>query len=336
MIRISFGIIALNAQPFLEYNLHALAPYAHQLLVVEGATVAAKSLAKEDGHSQDGTLEMLMHLKESGGLRERLQVITAQNEGNQSGFWTEKDQMSQAYAKKATGDWLWQVDSDEFYKETDIKTVLSLLENDPRITAVSFPYYEFFGGFDYIITGKWHLVEYPRVHRLFRWREGYTYLSHRPATVVDKNRTDLRTKKWISTPMNGTKPIFMYHYSYVFPKQAKQKVDYYSNVSWTDAFQGNQRWMEESYLKLKTPLFLGEKGAPIFQWLERYRGSHPEAIVQLRKDLKHGILKEPLRQTFDIEKLLNSPMYWLATRILHTVLPPYWRLRRWLKALSTT
>jgi hypothetical protein len=51
MIYISFGIIALNAQPLLEYNLRALYPFAHQLLVVEGATEAARSLATEDGHS---------------------------------------------------------------------------------------------------------------------------------------------------------------------------------------------------------------------------------------------------------------------------------------------
>ncbi len=331
MIRISFGIIALNAQPFLEYNLRALAPYAHQLLVVEGATLAAKSLATKDGHSLDGTLEMLMRLKRGAEMQEHLHVISAIEEGNQSGFWSEKDQMSQAYAKRATGDWLWQIDSDEFYKEADIKAVISLLEGDPEVTAVSFPYYEFFGGFDYLITGKWHLVEYPRVHRLFRWRKGHNYLSHRPATVVDENQVDLRTKKWISTPLNGTQPIFMYHYSYVFPKQAKQKVGYYSNVNWTNAFQENQRWMEDSYFGLKHPLFLGERGVPIFQWVERFRGSHPEAIEQLRKDIQHGVINEPIRQTLDIEKLLSSPVYWLVTRILHALLPPYWRLRSRLK-----
>jgi hypothetical protein len=37
MTHIIFGIILLNAQPFLEYNLHALYPFCHQIIVVEGA-----------------------------------------------------------------------------------------------------------------------------------------------------------------------------------------------------------------------------------------------------------------------------------------------------------
>lgn len=331
MIRISFGIIALNALPFLEYNLRALYPFAYQLLVVEGATQAAKSVATGDGHSLDGTLESLRRFLETQDPEHKLQVITAQDEGYPSGFWPEKDYMSRAYAKRATGDWLWQVDADEFYKREDMQEVISMLEDDPSISAVSFPYREFFGGFDYVITGKWHLVEYPRVHRLFRWQSNYAYVSHRPTTVVDEKGRDLRTMNWLSAPKRGNRPIFMFHYSYVFPKQARQKVGYYSNVTWTEAFRENQRWMDESYLGLKSPLFLGEKGKPIFQWLERYRGHQPEVIKQLRADIEHGKIREPLRPTEDIEKLLKSPVYWFATRLLRVVMSPFWKARRWLK-----
>jgi len=331
MPRVSFGIIALNAQPLLEYNLRALYPLAHQLLVVEGATQAAKSLATADGHSLDGTLEMLKQIQETEDLENKLQIISAKDEGYQTGFWPEKDQMSRAYAKRATGDWLWQVDGDEFYKKKDMEAIISLLEKDPSITAVSFPYREFFGGFDYVITGKWHLVEQPRFHRLFRWRAGFEYLSHRPPTVVDEYGVDLRSQRWISTPMNGNTDITLYHYSYVLPKQAKQKVGYYSNVTWTKAFQENEQWFQDSYLGLKRPYFLGERGGLIFQWLERYEGNHPEAIERLREDLSHGVVQEPLRLTEDLEKLLSSPAYWLLTRILRIVMIPYWRVRRWLK-----
>lgn len=328
---ISFGLIALNAQPFLDYNLRALYPFAHQLLVVEGATEAAKSLATDEGHSIDGTWERLIQFRETEDPKNKLHIITARDEGYLDGFWPEKDQMSRAYAKRATGDWLWQVDGDEFYKKEDIGAIVTMLANDPNISAVSFPYYEFFGGFDYLITGKWHMVEYPRVHRLFRWGKGYTYSLHRPATVVDQNQKDLREKKWISSPKNGSRPIYMYHYSYVFPKQARQKVGYYSNVSWTETFRQNQKWLEDSYLGLKAPLFLGERGGLIFQWLERYRGSHPEAIDQLQADVANGAVQEPLRPTEDIERILKSPGYRLVTRLLHLFMPLFWRTRRWLK-----
>jgi hypothetical protein len=328
MIRISFGIIALNAQPFLEYNLRALYPFAHQLLVVEGATEAARSLATPDGHSTDETLKMLKDFRVTQDPEHKLSVITAQDEGFQNGFWPEKDQMSKAYAKRATGNWLWQVDSDEFYKRDDLQAVCQLLERNPQINAVSFPYFEFFGGFDYVITGKWHLIEHSRFHRLFRWGSGYTYTKHRPPTVVDESGTNLRKKNWLKTPRNGNKKIQLFHYSYVFPKQALQKVGYYSNVSWTDAFRKNQNWFEESYLALKRPLFLGERGKWIFQWLERFRGKHPLIIDQLRNDMDRGHVSEQVRPTADLENLVNSPLYWLITRMLRLVMPVYWRLRR--------
>jgi hypothetical protein len=212
-----------------------------------------------------------------------------------------------------------------------MSSVISMLEQDPTITAISFPYHEFFGGFDYVVTGKWHLVEYPKVHRVFSWQKGYTYLSHRPATVIDEHEINLRTVNWISSPMNGKNPIFMYHYSYVFPKQARQKVGYYSHVSWTEAFRGNQRWLDESYFGLRHPFFLGEKGKPILQWLERFRGEHPRSVQQLRNDLANGKLKEPTRPSEDIEKLLSSPRYWLATRILRILMPAFWKIRRYFR-----
>lgn len=331
--RISFGIIALNAQPFLEYNLRALYPFAYQLLVVEGATEAARSLATEKGHSQDETLDMLLQFREKEDPERKLQIITAKDRGFSSGLWPEKEDMSRAYSDRVDGDWLWQVDSDEFYKMRDMQAVISILEDDPGITAVSFPYYEFFGGFGYVITGKWQLVEYPIIHRLFRWQPNYRYVAHRPATVVNEAGEDLRNIHWVRAPKNGNFPIFLYHYSYVFPKQAMQKVGYYSNVLWTEAFRQNQQWLEGSYLRLKAPLFLSERGRPILQWLERYRGGHPEAIQQLQEDIHRGVVREPLRHTADIEELLRSPGYWLATRILHVIMPWFWRARRRLKVI---
>src|SRR3990172_1499011 len=50
MPRISFGIIALNAQPFLEYNLRAIYPFAHEIIVVEGAVRTAAAPAPALAH----------------------------------------------------------------------------------------------------------------------------------------------------------------------------------------------------------------------------------------------------------------------------------------------
>lgn len=160
---------------------------------------------------------------------------------------------------------------------------------------------------------KYHFTGF---HRLFRWRPGYRYIQHRPPTVVDEKGRDLRAIKWISDRQMKQAGIYLYHYSYVLPKQAHQKVGYYTNVPWTSVFRNNERWLKETYFKLKNPYFIREEGRFMPQWLERYHGPHPGEIIKLQQDIRMGHLQEPLRPTEDIERLLNSPWYALGRRVL--------------------
>ncbi len=326
MAKITFGILALNAQPLLEYNLRALYPFAHEIIVVEGATRPAATLAGTDGHSSDDTLKMLELFKKTSDLENKLHLVSAADEGHSDGLWPEKDEMSQAFAKRAGGDWLWQIDSDEFYRAEDIEKVIRLLDEQPDISGISFPFYEFWGGFDYFTTGTWYLYEFTEVRRLFRWRRGYSYSSHRPPTVLDRDGHNLDLSRWVSGRQMRVQGIFMYHYSYVFPKQAQQKVGYYSNVDWTDVFRENSRWLDNSYVQLKHPMFLGDRG-PELQWLERFKGEHPKAIQQLQRDLSSGKMNEPLRLTEDIERLLASPIYYFERMLARIFLVIFWPLR---------
>lgn len=43
--RVTFGMIVLNGQPFISYNLRALYPFAYQIIVVEGASPKASGAA---------------------------------------------------------------------------------------------------------------------------------------------------------------------------------------------------------------------------------------------------------------------------------------------------
>ena len=295
--------------------------------------MAARPLATADGHSIDGTVEMLARFKAENDPDNKLVLVSAEDEGKPNGFWDEKDEMSQAYARRATGDWLWQVDYDEFYLEEDMRRILELLESEPDITAVSFPYRQFWGGFDYVETGKWFIYDHPCFHRLVRWRPGYQYIKHRPPTVVDEKGRDLRALKWISHEQLRRSGIYLHHYSYVLPKQARQKVGYYANVAWTDAFRNNERWLQESYLELRDPYFIGEGGRSMPQWLERYRGLHPPQIVKLRHDLTTGKLEERSRPTDDIEKLLDSATYTLGRWFLRRYIFLSWHSKRFFKVL---
>src|ERR1019366_9657002 len=111
--KITFGIIVLNGEPFTRYCLRTVYPFAHEIIVVEGGHEDTRAVANADGHSLDETLETLRRFREEEDPCNKVTVIT------RPGFWPKKDELgrcrtpqSRAYAERATGDYLWQVDID--------------------------------------------------------------------------------------------------------------------------------------------------------------------------------------------------------------------------------
>src|SRR5665648_776269 len=152
--RVTFGIIVLNGEPFTRYCLRALYPFAHEIIVVEGAHEDTHAVATADGHSIDGTLEALRRFCVEEDREQKVTVVT------KDGFWPKKDELgrcrtaqSRAYAERATGDYLWQVDIDEFYLADAMRRVLEMLVCDPEISAVSFRQRSFWGSPDIEVQG---------------------------------------------------------------------------------------------------------------------------------------------------------------------------------------
>ena len=113
--RISFGIIVLNGEPFTRYNLRNIYKFAYEIVIAEGASLKAAHMSTSDGHSIDKTLEIIREFQDNEDPENKIKIVTAEDEGYPNGFWPgEKDQQSQAYAKRCTGDFLWQLDIDEF------------------------------------------------------------------------------------------------------------------------------------------------------------------------------------------------------------------------------
>ena len=245
--RITFGIIVLNGEPFLRYTLRALYAHAHEIIVVEGAAPGAKAVATADGHSLDGTLAALRDFKANEDPDGKLIIVT------RDGFWTEKDEMSRAYAERATGDYLWQVDVDEFYQPADIEAVRAILRSDPSIAAVSFNTITFWGAPSYRVE-SWYLRRGDgQFHRLFKWGAGYRYVTHRPPTVLDDRGRDLRRLNWLSGADLAARGVNLYHYSLLLPKQVREKCAYYSEAEWAKR-RDALTWMEEAYFSLRRPL----------------------------------------------------------------------------------
>lgn len=299
--RITFGIIVLNGEPFIRYTLRALYPYAHEIIIVEGATYGAKNIATSDGHSRDTTLDTLRQFKAEEDPDNKLIIIT------QDGFWSEKDEMSQAYAARATGNYLWQVDVDEFYQPEDIEAVLTMLQEKPSITAVSFKTITFWGAPDYVVDG-WYLRRGAEVyHRLFKWDDGYTYVTHRPPTVHNVDGQDMRDIHWVTADDMEQHGIRMVHYSLLLPKQVIEKCDYYSHAEWAKR-QGALDWANNAYLSLNRPYHVHNiEEYP--SWLTRYTGTHPPQVLAMWQTLIQDNSGFEIRQTDDVEALLNSINY---------------------------
>ena len=308
--RVTFGIIVLNGQPFTKYCLRSLYPHAHEIIVVEGASPGGAGIADPEGHSSDGTLAALRQFKAEEDVDDKVTIVTAEDEGHGDGFWPgEKDEQSRAYSVRATGEYLWQVDIDEFYRDSDMETVLRLLRQDRSITAVSFKMLTFWGDLSYLVDG-WYLRRgADNYHRLFRWGAGYRYTGHRPPTVKDDRGRDTRRLNWLDAATTSRLGVRLFHYSLLFPKQVREKGEYYQHAahSRTEA-AGWDAWMQRSFLTLKNPYRVHNLWRHP-SWLARYTGDHPEQARLMMSDIRSGRFSVALRPTVDVERLLCSWWY---------------------------
>lgn len=313
--RITFGIIVLNGEPFTRYCLRSIYPYAYEIIVVEGGHEDSKSVCTSDGHSIDGTLETLYKFKKEEDPEDKLIIVT------RNGFWPKKDELgndrtpqSRAYAERAKGDYLWQIDIDEFYKDEDIVKVIEMITKDPEITVISFPVINFWGDINYTVD-SWELRRgLMYVQRIFKWSPNYYYLTHEPPTVVDENKVDLRTKKWITAKKMRRMGIYMYHYSLLFPWQVEQKVKIYRYEK-PESCSELIEWAEKNFFRIENP-FRVHNIYTSPSWLGRFKGDHPAQVKYMMHDIKEGLLDVKLRKTDDIEELLNSVTYRFRSYLL--------------------
>jgi glycosyltransferase involved in cell wall biosynthesis len=310
--RISFGIIVLNGEPFTKYCLRQLYPQAYEIIVVEGGSDKAAGFAPQ-GRSTDGTLEALREFKDQEDPENKLQIVTRE------GFWPEKDEQSQAYAQRATGDYLWQVDIDEFYRHADIDKVRAFLAADPQIDAVSFKQYAFWGSPGIVADGFNLRSDRSEIfHRLFKWGKNYRYQTHRPPTVVDGQGVDLRQMRWITGEEMAKKGVFLFHYSLLFPIQVRNKCRYYAtptSVTFRAYAPGILDWAENAYFHIRRP-FRVHNVYRHLSWLRRIDITHPEEADHIWQDALSGKIKVELRDNRDAEALINNRYYQWMTRVL--------------------
>lgn len=313
--RITFGMIVLNGQPLLLYNLRSVYPFASQIVVIEGASPKAAHASTSDGHSIDGTLEARPAFKANEDPRNIVTIVTAEDEGHPDGFWPgDKDEQSSAYSLRATGDWLWQLDVDEFYRHDDMRRVCDYLRTHPQTTCVSFSIHQYWGGFDFLVDGGLFLSHnyagepWGAARRIFRWGPGSKYTTHRPPTVTT-SAGEVITERVLNITKKLRPHCYLFHYSMIFRHQFMQKGRYYDNHNWK-----HEDDVETRYRRLYATI----DGRDVFSiythmgthnWLLRNRFEHPYEISRLQEDLKTDPLNYELRSTSDIEAIVSSHLY---------------------------
>jgi glycosyltransferase involved in cell wall biosynthesis len=262
-MKISAFTIVFNAESTLPHNMltlcvESMLPYVDEYFLVEGATRASgghyfdgntKSFTK-DGRSNDGTTEVLRDLE---AKYRKVKVIIGE------GFWPGKTAMCNAASSLASGDYLWQIDSDEFYHQSDMEKIIHLLETKSP-DEVDFYANHFTGGFNQVIdftNGSTWGNDIPW-RRIFKNTPGQSrWRSHEPPVYVNNG---VPTCNGYVMDRNATRDmgIFLYHYSYVVKSQFEFKEKFYGNSEYAEAWKRYEATGIMDIFGIRPKLFTGE------------------------------------------------------------------------------
>lgn len=262
-MKITVGVILFNAasgmpKGMLEQWLKQAYQIGDQILVTEGATKAKNhyfdgdtSSMTEDGHSNDGTMEILQDFPDP---EDKITVFQTDD------FWDGKTTMTNAWSNDVEGDYLWLSSADEFYLEEDVEKILKLLK-DEEPDQVDFFADHFWGDYnncvDEKMDGSWG-NDIPW-ERIFKHKDGSKWSSHEPPRYQHPDGKETVDKKLIDKYRTLELGIKMKHYGFVSEEQIDFKGRFYVNSDYYSAWSS---WQEDHSCKIiggsTTSPYLGE------------------------------------------------------------------------------
>lgn len=290
-IKIAFGMIVFEGDYVLESCLESVYPYASQILISEGPVKFWQERGRTT--SEDDTNKILKNFPDP---ENKITVVHGQ--------FSEKDDQCNAYMAHLNDDidYVWNLDSDEVYKKSDIEKIIDILEKE-KYSSVSVRSASFFGGFDRIMGAFEEQKD--NFRRIFRVSPGAVWLTHRPPTIKHPaDYTGPVNKHLDSEELYFKYGVQMYHYSYTFPLQVKNKLEYYK------AKVSKDRCLDNYYENLYSPWVNGglakkfeiemnhmgvhefKKETRIPCFTKRFIEEHPESIKKRWIDLNKRLEKE--------------------------------------------
>jgi hypothetical protein len=283
-MKIAFGMIVLDGDYVLKECLESIYPYATQILIAEGP------VSYWQGKGRTTSLDKTNEILDSFPDPDNKIIIT-------HGTYNEKDDQCNAYMKhlRPDIDYLWNLDSDEVFKGEDVENIIELLEKE-QYTSVGFKSRSFYGGFDRYIGGFEEATD--NFLRLFKVTPGCTWKTHRPPTIDYPESDNITPKHLDSDSLYEKIGFIMYHYSYVYPKQVYNKMNYYTGIGgganrignyffnvywpWVRGNSSERADIEKAYdgVHEYLPRIRGES------FTKPFIGTHPDAILNNMGELK--------------------------------------------------
>lgn len=208
----SFGIIVHNGASFVALAIQSIYDVAHEIIIIEGCENEAMFLATSKGLSVDGTDKVIRSFQDPQGKIKYIQ-------GGK--FKTKTDQCNE-YMKLVTGDFIWELDSDELYLPEDVVRMDELLFKG-QYEAVEIPFWHFWRDTFHVVRGtSWEIP----IRRIFKFQKGDLYKTHRPPEISRKAWAD---SKVLTAPLLRQMGLYCFHYGFVENWRTKWKVAYHCN-----------------------------------------------------------------------------------------------------------
>lgn len=262
-MRLSANIMVYNESFWLKKQLEHIYDFFDEIIICEGVErklhnrdIGVQDIAIKNNLSDDITLQILKKFKDP---HKKIKFIPY-------GLCDNKVELTKAMYANSIGDYVWEIDADEFYHIKTMKDIKEHLSKNPDINQINFRMYHFIDLNNYIHgeNGKNWGDNIP-IRRIFRNEKGNNFVSHRPPTINYKtkgrviDREDSLKLGWV-----------MYHYGYVFDWQVNKKATYYPDGQVMKNLK--EVWKKDH----SKPLLYGSK-------TEEFKGEHPEIIEKYLK-----------------------------------------------------
>ena len=266
-------MICWNSEPYIKFAIKSILPFVDKLIIVCGAQAEFRDIKHDD------TKRIVLKEQRKD---DKITVLlnNFDDEAQQRNYY-----LKHIHEMIDKPDWLWIVDSDEFYTPQHAFILLNvanrLKQSDMR--AIIYPFRNFYGemphGFNYYKMNNTGMLKF------IKWNENLVY-HYREPQLLDNIGTDKLTTLWEDkTFLYHTVDVECFHYGHVWSREQytekllgsclrdkhnpkKAHLSSLSKEKQIEWIHGNYPWFHDGWRKKMN--------------LDVFQGQHPLEIMKMR------------------------------------------------------